>query len=139
MAVRIRGSLGALIAGSMLFSSTAALASVTPASTYQPDPWAVLSVMNGGASAAAACGATVAGAAAVAAQAPSGGCVLPQVDAAPPVAQNPPPQPIPVPPVEPASSGLGFGFSPLLLALAAVAVGVGLYFVLRKKHANSPA
>lgn len=139
MAVRCRLALGALVAGSMMFSSTAALASVAPGSTYQADPWAVLSVMNGGASAVAACGATVAGAAAVAAQAPGGGCVLPQVDAAPPVAQNPPPQPIPVPPVEPASSGLGLGFSPLLLALAAIAAGVGLYFVLHKKHSNSPA
>ncbi len=136
MAVRYRGAIGALIAGSMVFSSTAALASVAPASSYQPDPWAVLSVMNGGASAAAVCGAA---AAAVAAQAPAGGCVLPQVDAAPPVAQNPPPQPIPVPPVEPASSGLGLGFSPLLIGLALIAAGVGLYFVLHKKHANSPA
>lgn len=136
MTVRCRGALGALIAGSMLFSSTGAIASVAPASTYQLDPWAVLSVMNGGASAVAACGAA---AAAVAAQAPGGGCVLPQVDAAPPVAQNPPPQPIPVPPVEPASSGFGLGISPLLLALVAIAAGVGLYFVLHKKHANSPA
>ena len=136
MAVRCRGALGALIAGSMLFSSTGAIASVAPASTYQPDPWAVLSVMNGGASAVAVCGAA---AAAAVAQAPGGGCVLPQVDAAPPVAQNPPPQPIPVPPVEPASSGLGLGISPLLLALVAIAAGVGLYFVLHKHHANSPA
>lgn len=139
MAVRFRGTLGALVAGSMMFSSTAALASVAPASTYQPDPWAVLSVMSGGASAVAVCGAAVAGSAATAAQAPGGGCVLPQVDAAPPVAQNPPPQPIPVPPVEPASSGLGLGISPLLLGLVAVAAGVGLYFLLHKKHANSPA
>jgi hypothetical protein len=129
--------MGALISGALLFSSTGAIASTTPSSTYQPDPWAVLSVMNGGASAVAVCG--VAAAAATAAQAPAGGCVLPQVDAAPPVAQNPPPQPIPVPPVEPASSGLGLGISPLLLALAAIAAGVGLYFVLHHRHANSPA
>jgi hypothetical protein len=134
MAVRCRGALGALIVGSMLFSSTGAIASAAPASTHQPDPWAVLSVMNGGASAVAVCGA-----AAAVAQAPGGGCVLPQVDAAPPVAQNPPPQPIPVPPVEPASSGLGLGISPLLIALVAIAAGVGLYFVLHKHHANSPA
>jgi hypothetical protein len=136
MAVRYRKMLGTLIAGSMLFGSTGAIASVAPVSTYQPDPWAVLSVMNGGASAVAVCGTA---AAAVAAQAPGGGCVLPQVDAAPPVAQNPPPQPIPVPPVEPASSGLGLGISPLLIALVAIAAGVGLYFVLHKHHANSPA
>lgn len=138
MAVSSRGALGALVAGAMLFSSTAAMASAAPASTYQPDPWAVLSVMSGGASAVAVCGAA-AGAAAAVAQAPAGGCVLPQVDAAPPVAQNPPPQPIPVPPVEPASSGLGLGISPLLIGLVAIAAGVGLYFALRKKHANSPA
>lgn len=135
MAVPCRGVLGALIAGSMLFGSTGAIASVAPASSYQPDPWAVLSVMNGGASAVAVCGAA---AVAAAAQAPGGGCVLPQVDAAPPVAQNPPPQPIPVPPVEPASSGLGLGISPLLIALVAIAAGVGLYFVLHKHHGNSP-
>lgn len=139
MALRSRGVVGALVAGSLLFGSTGAIASVAPPAAYQPDPWAVLSVMSGGAAAVAACGAAVSGAAAVAAQAPGGGCVFPQVDAAPPVAQNPPPQPIPVPPVEPASSGFGLGVSPLLLALVAVAAGVGLYFALRKHHANSPA
>ena len=124
---------GLLVAGSMVFSSTAALAAATPAPTTQPDPWAVLSVMNGGASAVAACGA--ASFAAAAAQ-PAPGCVLPQVDvvAAPP----PPPTAIPAPPVE--TEG-GFGFSPLLIGLAVIAAGVALYFILRKHHhhANSPA
>jgi len=128
---RYRGMVGALIAGSMLFSSTGALAATAPAPATQASPWAVLSAMSGGASAAAVCGAA---AAAAAAAQPAAGCVLPQVDVAP-VAQSGPPQPIPVPPVEPASAGLGI--SPLLLALAAIAAGVGLYFALRH-HSNSP-
>jgi len=132
--VRNRGMIGVLVAGSMLFSSTGAIAATAPASVPQADPWAVLSVMSGGASAVAVCGA--AAAAAAAAQA-AGGCVLPQVDAAPPVAQAPPPQPIPVPPVEGPSGGIGI--SPLLIALVVVAAGIGLYFVLRNHHHNSPA
>ena len=136
MAGRRNRAIGALIAGSLLFSSTGAIAAAAPAST-QPDPWAVLSVMSGGAAAASVCGAAVA--AAAAAVQPAAGCVLPQVDVAPVPAQTAPPAPIPVPPVEPASSG--FGISPLLLGLIAVAAAVGLYLVLHKKHnnANSPA
>jgi hypothetical protein len=130
---RSRGAIGVLIAGSMLFSSTAAAAAATSAPTYQPDPWAVLSVMSGGASAVAVCGAA---AAAAAAAQPATGCVLPQVDAPPPVAQNPPPQPIPVPPVE--TVGGGLGISPLLWALAVIAAGVGLYLVLHDNSGNSP-
>jgi hypothetical protein len=132
-----KGILGIVVAGSMLFGSTAAAAAAIPTSLPQVSPWAALSAMSGGAAAAAVCGA--AGAAATAAQ-PATGCVLPQVDAAPPAAQSPPPQPIPVPPVESASAGLGI--SPLLLALAAVAAGVGLYLVLHhggNDHGNSPA
>lgn len=129
-----RGAIGVLIAGSMLFSSTGAIAATAPVASYQPDPWAVLSVMSGGASAVAVCGAA---AAATFAQTAPAGCVLPQVDTPPPVAQNAPPQPIPVPPVEPAGGGLGV--SPLLLALAAIAAGVGLYFALHHHgNGNSP-
>lgn len=128
--LRCRGAFGVLIAGSMIFSSTGAVAASAPA-TSQADPWAVLSVMSGGASASAVCGA--AAAAATAAQ-PAGGCVLPQVGAAP--VETAPPQPIPVPPVEPAGAGLGI--SPLLLALAAIAAGIGLYLVLHHNHGNSP-
>jgi hypothetical protein len=117
----------------MLFSSTVAVAAAAPPST-QPDPWAVLSVMSGGASAAAMCGM-----AAVTAAQPAAGCVLPQIDVPPPVAQTAPPQPIPVPPVEGAA---GAGISPLLLGLLALAGAVGLYFALRHHHhhhPNSPA
>jgi hypothetical protein len=67
-------------------------------------------------------------AASAAAQSAPNGCVLPQVDAAPVAAQNPPPQPIPVPPAE--AAGAGFGLSPLLLALGVLAAGVGLYLAL---------
>src|SRR4029079_9444445 len=106
---RRRGAIGLLIAGSMFFSSTGAVAATASASAYQPDPWAVLSVMSGGASAAGGCGGgagsggapaalfCAAPAAPVVAAHRAAGCVLPQVDAAPPVASNPPPQPIPVP------------------------------------------
>ncbi len=129
----IRAAVGVLIAGSLFFSSTGAIAAGTPAPTYQADPWAVLSVMSGGASAVAVCGAA---ASAAMAQTPGNGCVLPQVDEAPAAAANPPPQPIPIPPVEPAGAGLGI--SPLLLGLAAIAAGVGLYLVLHHNHSNSP-
>lgn len=126
-----RRVVGVLIAGSMVFSSTGALAA-TAAPTSQPDPWAVLSVMSGGASAAAVCGAAAVAAAAVQ---PAAGCVLPQVDAAPMAG---PPAPTPIPPVAPESAGLGI--SPLLLALAAIAAGVGLYLLLHHHHHNnSPA
>jgi hypothetical protein len=127
--LRFRGVVGFLVAGSMVFCSTAAAAS---APAPQPvAPWAALTALTGGAPAAALCGSAV-----TAAQAPATGCVLPAVDVAPPVAQAAPPPPIPVPPVEAPSAG--FGVSPILLALAAVAAGVGLYFLLRKKHSNSP-
>ena len=133
-----RAMFGALIAGSMIFSSTGAIAAAAPP-TAQPDPWAVLSVMSGGASAAALCGAAAVAAVAAAAQ-PAAGCVLPQVDVAPaaPVS-GPPPTPEAIPPV--GTEGAGLGVSPLLLVLAAIAAGVGLYLILHHHHhhANSPA
>lgn len=125
---RVKGVVGAIIAGSLLFSSSAALAAPAPAP--QADPWAVLTAMSGGAPAAAMCGSA---AAASSAQAP-GGCVLPVVDAPPPVAEGPPP---PIAPVVATSEG---GFSPLLIGLLAIAAGVGIYFALRNNnHSNSPA
>jgi hypothetical protein len=133
--LRNRALIGTLVAGSLVFSSTGAVAAAALPTT-QADPWAVLTAMNGGASAAAVCGAAVT--AAAAAVQPATGCVLPQVDAVP-AAQTPPPEPIPVPPVEAASGG-GLGISPLLLALAAIAAGVGLYLILHHHHhSNSPA
>jgi len=128
-----RRLVGLLVAGSMVFSSTGALAATASSPVTQADPWAVLSAMSGGASAAAVCGAA---AAAAAAAQPAAGCVLPQVDAVP--VAPPPPQAIPAPPVE--TEG-GLGISPLLIGLALVAAGVALYFILHKHHhhANSPA
>src|SRR5437763_819190 len=110
---RFSGVVGFLVAGSMVFCSTAAAASA-PA-PQQVAPWAALTALTGGAPAAALCGS----AAVVAAQAPATGCVLPAVDVAPPVAQTAPPPPIPVPPVEAPSAG--FGVSPLPMANCASA------------------
>jgi hypothetical protein len=125
---------GVLIAGSLLFSSTGAVAASSAVSATQINPWAALTAMTGGAPAAALCGAAVV---AAAAQAPGTGCVLPVSDAAPVVAAAPP-QPIPVPPVEAAGGGLAF--DPLLLGLGALAAGALIYFLVRHNHhSNSPA
>lgn len=130
---RVKGVVGAIIAGSLLFSSSVALAAPGSAPAPQADPWAVLTAMSGGAPAAAMCGAA---AAASSAQAP-GGCVLPVVDAPPPpVAEGPPPPP----PLAPVVATSEAGFSPLLIGLLAVAAGVGVFFALRgNNHSNSPA
>jgi hypothetical protein len=143
MSPGLKGVCGILIASSLFVSSTGAVAAASsapigaPVSATQISPWAALSAMSGGASAAALCGAALV---AAAAQTP-GGCVLPVLDAAPPVAQTaPPPQPIPVPPVE-GPSGLGLGVDPLLLALGVLAAGALVYFLVRNKNnnSNSPA
>lgn len=127
--VRFKSMTGLLVAGSMLVSSTGAVAaSPSTISAQQIDPWAALSVLSAGAPAAALCGA-----AATAGQAPAAGCVLPAVDAPPPVAG--PPAPTPVPPVEPVGGGLGI--SPLWLALGALAVGVAAYFLLKNDDDNA--
>ena len=117
-----------VVAGSMLVSSTGAVAATTSIpSAQRVDPWAALSVLTQSAPAAALCGS----AATTAAAQPAGGCVLPAVDA-PAVAQTAPPPPTPVPPVEPVSEGIGI--SPLWIALGAIAIGVAAYFLLRKHH-----
>jgi hypothetical protein len=130
---RFKPTVALVVAGSMLVSSTGAVAATSSVSAQRVDPWAALSVMTQSAPAAALCGS----AGTTAAQ-PAGGCVLPAVDAPPPVAQTAPPAPTPVPPVEPAGGGLGI--SPLWLALGAIAIGVAAYFLLRNKHhhATSP-
>jgi hypothetical protein len=121
---------GASVAGSLMFSSTAAMASAPQ--IQQADPWAVLTAMSGGAPAAAMCGAA---AAAAAAQTPSG-CVLPVLDAAPPPpVAGPPPPPL----LAPAASA-GGGISPLIIGLLAVAAAVGIYLAVHNHgHGNSPA
>jgi hypothetical protein len=118
---------GAFLASSLMFGSTAAVAATAAA---QPSPWALLTVMSEGAPAAALCGTAVA---AAAAQSPNG-CVLPALDAPPPVPQA---APAPVPPISAPSAGLGLGISPLLLGLLVVAAGVGIYFAVHH-HGNSP-
>ena len=124
---------GALVAASLLVSSTGAAASINPAPVQQVNPWAALAVMSGAAPASVLCGSA---AIAAAAQAPASGCVLPVTQTPPVAAQSEPPTPIPVPPVEPASAGLGV--SPLLLALGAIIAGVGVYLLVQG-HSNSPA
>lgn len=132
--LRFRSVIALTVAGSMIVSSTAAIAAPA-APVGQINPWAALSVMSSGAPAAALCGS----AAAVAAAAqPAPGCVLPAVDAAPVAAAGPPP-PTPIPAVEPVGGGLGI--SPLWLALGALAVGVAAYFLFFHHHhhnATSP-
>jgi hypothetical protein len=134
--VKSRSVIGLFAASAMLFSSTGAVAASAPVTQTEVSPWAVLSVMNGGAAAIAACGAAASAATAAAAAAaaqPAPGCVLPQVDTAP-VAEV-------VPPVVPVAAAGGLGISPLLLGLAALAAGIGLYFAVKNNHnkSNSPA
>jgi hypothetical protein len=126
----LKCALGAFVAGSLMFSSTAAMASAPQ--IQQADPWAVLTAMSGGAPAAAMCGAA---AAAAAAQTPSG-CVLPVLDAAPPPVAGPPPPPL----LAPVAASAGGGISPLIIGLLAVAAAVGIYLAVHNHgHGNSPA
>lgn len=118
----LQKALGALVAGSLMFSSTAvAAATPAPIATQQVNPWATLALLSAGAPATTICG----GAAAAAAQA-RGGCVLPVMDAA-----RPPPSPAlaPVPPVAAVSPGAAL--NPLALGLLALVAGFGLYFAVR--------
>jgi hypothetical protein len=120
---RFSSVFGAVVAGSLMLSSTAAVAAAA-APVQQADPWAVLTAMSGGAPAAAMCGS----AAAAGAQAPAG-CVLPVSDV--------PPPPVPPPAVVPAG---GASINPLFIALLAIAAGVGLFLAANESgNANSPA
>lgn len=122
-----KGFVGIAVVGSMLASSTVATAAGS-APAPQISPWATLTVLSGGAPAAALCGA----AAAAAAAQPGPGCVLPVMDAPPPVAVAEPPAPVPPPPA-------GFGTGPLLLGLVAIAVAAGLFFAVKDhNHHNQP-
>jgi hypothetical protein len=117
---------GMLVAGAMMFTSTAAFASAGPAPA-KASPWVVLAGMSGGAPASALCG-SAAVAAAAAAQGAAPGCVLPVVDQ-PVAGVATQPSLMAVPPVE--TAGPGVGLSPMLIGLAALALGTVLYFVLR--------
>ena len=120
---RFSSVFGAVVAGSMMVSSTAAVAAAA-SPVQQADPWAVLTAMSGGAPAAAMCGS----AAAAGAQAPAG-CVLPVTDV-------PPPPPVPAPVATTGSASI----NPLFIALLAIAAGVGLFLAANESgNANSPA
>ena len=130
--LRNRKIIGALIAGSTLFSSTGAIAGAAP--PPQPDPWAVLTLMNGGASAAAVCGPAVAGPAA--AVQPVAGCVLPQIGAVPVEGQAVPPPP--PPPVVAAYAPLSAPPIPVLVVLAAV-LATAIYIATKgRSHVTAP-
>lgn len=122
--VRFKRLMGLVIAGSMLASPTAAMAS------QQISPWATLTVLSGGAPAAAVCGAAVAAAAAQ----PAGGCVLPVIDTPPPpVANAGPPPP---PPAEAVAAG--YGVTPLLLGLVAIAGAVAFLVAVKNNGHGHP-
>ena len=124
----------AMVAGAMMVGSTAAVAAESSAPVAGSNPWATLSMISSASTAASFCGSSAAVAGAAATVGP-GGCVLPQVDTAVPVAQTAPPRPIPVPPVEPVG---GLYFDPLLLGIGAVAIAALVYFLLIKKGGDSP-
>ena len=124
----------AAICVSLVAGSSAAQASQSIATASSSiSPWAALSALGTQASKASLCSgasvaaAQVAGAAAAAAQAAPArpGCVLPVVDAAPPVVQ---PETAPV--FQPVADGGGLGVSPLLLGLGALALGGLIYLIL---------
>ena len=116
----------ALCASPALASASA----VAPAQTISP--MVALSIFGSQASAAALCGSsatTTAASAAATAQAPVGGCVLPVVDAPPPIA-------VAEPVLIPASSG--FGISPILLGLAGIAILAALILSQNNDNDNDP-
>jgi hypothetical protein len=127
--VELKRTLGALVVGSLMFSSMAgASARPAPVATQQVNPWAALSALSVGAPAATIC----AGSAAAAAQARAG-CVLPVMDVTPP-----PPAPasaaVPASAVRPT-----FGLNPLALGLLALVAGIGIFLAVRDgNRGNTP-
>ena len=116
----ISNRIALLAAASLCAVSTAASAAPAPSLTGSYSPIVTLSVLGSGISAAALCGAV----AASAAQAPGGGCVLPAIDAPPPVAvvEPVPPPPVFVPAAVAVPASTGF-LIPLIGGLAAL-VGI---------------
>ena len=95
-----------------------------------------LSIFGSQASATALCGAsstTVAASAAASAQAPAGGCVLPVVDAPPPV-----PAAEPLPAAQPIAASSGIGITPILLGLAGIAILAALIASSGNDNDNDP-
>ena len=106
----------ALMSGPALASASAVFSS----SPRTISPMVALSIFGSQASATALCGASatnVAASAAATAQAPGGGCVLPLVDAPPPV-----PIAESLPLAQPIAASPGFGITPILLGLAGIAI-----------------
>ena len=124
--VELKRTLGALVAGSLMFSSTAgASARPAPVATQQVNPWAALSALSVGAPAATIC----AGSAAAAAQARAG-CVLPVMDVTPAPASAA----VPANAVRPT-----FGLNPLALGLLALVAGIGIFLAVRDgDRGNTP-
>lgn len=128
-----------VIAVALSMTASPALASASaarsaPAPTISP--MIALSIFGSQASAAALCGSSatvVAGSAAATAQAPVGGCVLPVVDAPPPlpVVEAPPFVPAPV-------AASGFGIAPILLGLAGIAILAALIISQDNDNDNDP-
>ena len=104
----------ALMSGPALASASAVSSSPRTIS-----PMVALSIFGSQASATALCGASATNVAvsAATAQAPGGGCVLPLVDAPPPV-----PVAETLPLAQPIAASPGFGITPILLGLAGIAI-----------------
>lgn len=123
----VRAVVASLAAASLFLSSTAVAAASPMPAVQQVSPWATLTFLSGGASAAAVCGA-----AGVTAAQPATGCVLPVVDVVPVAAVPPPPVPV-------AAAPVGYGITPLLAGLIAIAAGIGLFMLVKgNNHSNSP-
>ncbi len=118
-------------------AASPALASAYSASALPQSigPMVALSIFRSQASAAALCGSSAtatAASAAATAQAPAGGCVLPVVDA-------PPPLPVvEAAPFVPAPVGGGFGLTPILLGLAGIAILAALILSQNNDNDNDP-
>lgn len=121
----------------LALSTSPALGAMSAASAPQAiNPMIALSIFGSQASVAALCGSsatTAAASAAATAQAPAGGCVLPVVDAPPPL---PVVEPAPYMPAPVASSG--WGLTPILLGLVGIAILAALIISQDKDNDNEP-
>jgi len=122
--MRFKGIIASIAAGAMLTSPTSALASGN--APQQINPWAALTALSGGPSAAALCGAS----ASASAMQPTTGCVLPVIDTPAPVANvatTAPPPPV----------AAGSATTTLLLGLVAIASAVGFWFAVNGHGHNN--